>query len=118
MVLHNINIRKKKKAGRYCIESGYVMRALLEVYRAAKQHKLNKLRSIFMRIEESNNEPIMRFAYFRELMEANFRRLSVTELASMYREMVSLYQNHRDFFGCFTAIAAERVFSSALVEEF
>jgi hypothetical protein len=85
MVLHNINLRKKKKAGRYCIESGYVLRALLEVYRSAKQNKLEKLRGIFQRIEECTNEPDMKFAHFRELLELNFHRAPITELSASYR---------------------------------
>jgi hypothetical protein len=64
-VLYHINLRKKKKCGHYCIESGYVLRALLEIYRTAKRNKLEKLKTIFTRIEDSTNNADMKFSHFR-----------------------------------------------------
>lgn len=108
-VLYNINLHKKKKQGRYYIEAGYVMRALLEVYRASKHNKLEKLKAIFKRVCECTNEPQMSFLHFRELMELNFQRVPATALAACYRDTLALMYSGLDFFSCFVAAASERL---------
>ena len=65
IIIYNINLRRKKKFNEYFIDVYFVLRTLLEVYRAHKRQKYEKMRLVMLKLQNTLGTNGIRFLYFR-----------------------------------------------------
>jgi len=108
--------RAKKKAGKFFIDSGFVLRVLLEFYRNEKRLKLLMLQETFNKVSTSgkNNKPHVTFDVFKQFIEINYSFVSELEKARLYREAWHIGNGKVDYESFFIAANESNFFITAL----
>jgi len=108
--------RAKKKAGKFFIDSGFVLRVLLEFYKNEKRLKLLMLQETFNKVSTSgkNNKPHVTFDVFKQFIEINYSFVTELEKAKLYREAWHIGNGKVDYESFFIAANESNFFIATL----
>lgn len=93
LIKKQLRERSRVKNNRQVIDSGFVLRILLEFYRIERRNRYKYLREAFIAsssIGANSGKLCINFFNFRKILEMTFPDLSDTEIAELYRNSYSV----------------------------
>ena len=115
-IKYKLKERAKKKTGRFFIDSGFVLRVLLEFYKNEKKLKLVMLQDTLNKVSVFNksNKPHVTFDIFKQFIETNYPFTSELEKARLYREAWYIGNGRVDYESFFIAANESNFFIEGL----
>lgn len=113
---YKIKDRAKKKANKYFIDAGFVLRVLLEFYRNEKKLKIVMLQEALNKVSVygKNNKPHVTYDIFKQFLEINYPFASELEKARLYREAWHIGNGIVDYESFFIAANESNFFTGGL----
>lgn len=113
---YKIKERAKKKANKYFIDAGFVLRVLLEFYRNEKKLKIVMLQEALNKVSIAgkNNKPHVTYDIFKQFIEINYPFASEIEKARIYREAWHVGNGRVDYESFFIAANESNFFTGSL----
>ena len=113
---YKLKERAKKKANKFFIDAGLVLRVLLEFYRNEKKIKVAMLRDTLSQVAASgkNMKPHVNFDIFKQFVEINYPFASELEKATLYREAWYIGNGKVDHESFFIAANESNFFTGSL----